>query len=98
MSLSIVDYLVRIFGNSSGRRENRPMTEKVAIAARLGEQDILLPGLLSQALQANDRIKLRFTLLQEAIAQARNPRQDPFSYALDRRQAVLNDPQFDSTI
>jgi hypothetical protein len=130
----IVDYLVRIFGNSSGWRENRPMTEKVAIAARLGEQDILLPGLLSQALQANDRIKLRFTLLQEAIAarlgeqdillpgllsqalqandriklrftllqeaiaQARNPRQDPPTFAVERREAGLNDTQFDTTI
>jgi uncharacterized protein Yka (UPF0111/DUF47 family) len=74
------------------------MTEKVAIAARLGEQDILLPGLLSQALQANDRIKLRFTLLQEAIAQARNPRQDPPTFAVERREAGLNDTQFDTTI
>ena len=47
------------------------MTEKIQIVEQLGEQGILLPGLLGKALQANDRIKLRFSLLQEAIAPTR---------------------------
>ncbi|MFZ2870027.1 hypothetical protein, partial [Zavarzinia sp.] len=42
------------------------MTVKSEIVARLGEQAVLLPGLLSAALVANDRIKLALSRLQDA--------------------------------
>ena len=38
------------------------MTEKTAIVAHLGERAVLLPQLLSRALDANERAKLRMTL------------------------------------
>jgi uncharacterized protein Yka (UPF0111/DUF47 family) len=74
------------------------MTEKIEISARLGEQGILLPSLLGKALQANDRIKLRFSLLQEALAQARNPCQPRPTFAAERHAAGLDDTLFDATI
>jgi uncharacterized protein Yka (UPF0111/DUF47 family) len=74
------------------------LTEKIGIVEQLGEKGILLPSLLGKALQANDRIKLRFSLLQEAIAQARNPRQNPPTFMAERHAAGLDDTLFDSTI
>ncbi|HWE72755.1 MAG TPA: hypothetical protein VG328_06310 [Stellaceae bacterium] len=50
------------------------MTSKSQIVERLGEKAVLLPSLLGEALAANDRIKLRLSGLQEALAQARQPR------------------------
>jgi hypothetical protein len=35
------------------------MVVKVEIVRRLGEQSVLLPSLIAEALNANDRIKLR---------------------------------------
>jgi hypothetical protein len=46
------------------------MTAKVGIVKRLGEQAVLLPSLIAEALNANDRIKVRMTMLQEAAAHA----------------------------
>ncbi len=74
------------------------MTGKTGIAERLGERGVLLPSLLSEALQANDRIKLRFSMLQEAMSQARNPREHPSTFGAERQQAGLVEPQFDTLI
>ncbi|SHF26043.1 hypothetical protein [Acidocella aminolytica] len=49
------------------------MTAKSAIIDMLGGREVLLPGLISDALTANDRIKQRLSLLQEAVARAREP-------------------------
>jgi uncharacterized protein Yka (UPF0111/DUF47 family) len=49
------------------------MTVKPEIISVLGESDVLLPGLISAALAANDRIKLRLSLLQAASQVARAP-------------------------
>ena len=46
------------------------MVAKVEIVERLGEGAVLLPGLIEAGLAANDRLKIRLTLLQEASAQA----------------------------
>jgi hypothetical protein len=56
-------------------RKNRgqPVTSKAAIVERLGEKAVLLPSLIADALAANDRIKLRLSLLQEAAWQAQTP-------------------------
>lgn len=49
------------------------MTSKVEIVEHLGENAVLLPRLLGAALAANDRIKLRLGLLQEALARLQHP-------------------------
>ena len=49
------------------------MTDKSGIIAALGENEVLLPGLLGTALAANDRIKLRLSVLQEVAARVRDP-------------------------
>jgi hypothetical protein len=49
------------------------VTSKTAIVERLGENAVLLPSLIGDALAANDRIKLRLSLLQEAAMQAQMP-------------------------
>ncbi|HYP63587.1 MAG TPA: hypothetical protein VEQ16_06850 [Acidocella sp.] len=53
------------------------MTVKPEIISVLGESDVLLPGLISAALAANDRIKLRLSLLQAAAQAARLPGSPP---------------------
>jgi uncharacterized protein Yka (UPF0111/DUF47 family) len=52
------------------------MTAKIAIVERLGEKVVLLPALIGDAIAANDRIKLRLTLLQEATVQAQAPNRE----------------------
>jgi len=49
------------------------MSEKTRIVSALGEQRLLLPFLLNEALSANDRAKYRLTLLQTARARADSP-------------------------
>lgn len=53
------------------------MTTKVKIVEQLGETAVLLPSLIGDALGANDHLKLRLTLLQEAAGHARNPTTEP---------------------
>ena len=50
-----------------------------------------MPGLLTEALAANDRIKLRLTLLQEAARHAQHPDRKPPSLDAERRAA---NPEF----
>ena len=45
------------------------MVAKVEIVERLGERAVLLPALIEAGLAANDRLKIRLTMLQEAAAQ-----------------------------
>ena len=71
---------------------------KIEIVERLGEQAVLLPTLLAEALAANDRIKLGLSLLQEAVRRARHPDQKPRSFETERRSAGLADAQFDTTV
>lgn len=49
------------------------MIVKGAIIRELGNEDLLLPGLVNDALIANDRIKYYFTLLQTARSKAEHP-------------------------
>ena len=74
------------------------MVGKVEIVERLGERAVLLPALLEAALVANDRLKIRLTMLQEAAAQALRPGRAPLSLDAERRAAGLADPAFDSLI
>ena len=74
------------------------MTEKSAIVQLLGERAVLLPSLLADAVAANDRLKLRLTLLQEAVSHARHPEQKPRSFDSERRAVGLADGQYDTMI
>ncbi len=72
------------------------MVSKVAIVESLGEQAVLLPKLIASALAANDRLKIRLTLLQEASAQASEPGRAPPDLESERRAAGLDDRAFDA--
>lgn len=74
------------------------MTRKTEIIERLGEQAVLLPSLLADALAANDRIKLGLTLLQEAVNCARHPDQKPHSFDAGRRAAGLDDVLYGTAV
>ncbi len=74
------------------------MTAKIEIVQKLGEQALLVPGLLAEALAANDRLKLRLTLLQEAVAHSRHPEVPPRSFEAERRATGLMDAQYDAIV
>ena len=58
----------------------------------------MLPELLAAALAANDRAKVRMTLLQEAVAHAQNPAAPAHSLEAERQAAGLDRPVFASTV
>ena len=66
------------------------VTVKSGIVGVLGESEVLLPGLISAALAANDRIKLRLSLMQEAVAKAREPARAARGFAPELRAAGLD--------
>jgi hypothetical protein len=74
------------------------MTAKSGIVELLGESAVLLPSLIVSSLAANDRAKLRLTLLQAAAAHAVDPARPAPDFSADRRAASLDDPAFDATI
>jgi uncharacterized protein Yka (UPF0111/DUF47 family) len=76
--------------------ETPVMTAKVGIVKRLGEQSVLLPTLIAEALDANDRVKLRMTLLQEAASAAAG--RPTRSFEAERRAAGLSDAEFDHVV
>jgi uncharacterized protein Yka (UPF0111/DUF47 family) len=47
---------------------------KSQIIKQLGQSDILLPSLIAEGLAANDRVKIRLSILQAAAARARDPK------------------------
>src|SRR5271157_1431881 len=79
-------------------REGLGMVAKVEIVERLGERAVLLPALIEEGLAANDRLKIRLTILQEAAAQASEPGRAPPSMERERRGVGLADPLFNATI
>jgi len=74
------------------------MVAKVGIVERLGERAVLLPALIEEGLAANDRLKIRLTMLQEAAAQVSEPGRVPPSMERERRGVGLTDPIFNATI
>jgi hypothetical protein len=74
------------------------MSEKSQIIRELGENSLLLPSLLADALAANDRLKLALTLLQEAAAHAAEPTRAIDTLAAERRAAGLGKPEFDAMV
>ena len=47
---------------------------KSEIIEQLGQSDLLLPALVAEGLAANDRVKIRLSLLQAAARHARDPK------------------------
>lgn len=74
------------------------MTGKAEIVACLGESAVLLPGSIATALAANDRIKLRLTLLQEAAAHIQNPRHPAPEFKAERQATKLDSTDFDRLV
>jgi uncharacterized protein Yka (UPF0111/DUF47 family) len=74
------------------------MTEKTAIVAHLGESAVLLPQLLSRALDANERAKLRMTVLQDALSHAEQPSAPVRKLHSEGRVLGLDDIAFDATV
>lgn len=67
------------------------MTQKSEIVECLGESAVLLPELIAAALAANDRLKLRLTLLQAGVAHIQNPQSPIQDFAAERHAAGLDD-------
>jgi len=74
------------------------MVLKAEVVERLGEKAVLLPALIGEALVANDRLKLRLSLLQEAASQAQTPNREPRLFRVERQAAHLDMPGSDSLI
>jgi uncharacterized protein Yka (UPF0111/DUF47 family) len=60
------------------------MSTKAAIIGDLGENALLLPQRLQEALAANDRIKFCFTVLQAAESHAQHPQETPLNLLAER--------------
>lgn len=74
------------------------MVEKKSIVRELGEEELLLPGLVNSALVANDRIKYYFTLLQTAWEKAENPQLEFPSLKTERENAEEEDAKLDEVV
>ena len=74
------------------------MVAKVGIVERLGERAVLLPALIEEGLAANDRLKIRLTMMQEAAAQVSEPGRQAPSMERERRSVGLKEPMFNATI
>jgi uncharacterized protein Yka (UPF0111/DUF47 family) len=74
------------------------MTTKTQIVEQLGEAAVLLPDKIATALAANDRAKLRLTLLQDAVAKAADPGRPVADLSAELRATGLDNPAFASTV
>ncbi|MGA3303274.1 MAG: hypothetical protein ABSC72_08305 [Methylovirgula sp.] len=89
---------MRFYGGIPAEAGYAIMIAKVEIVEQLGEKALLLPDLLAEALSANDRLKLRLSLLQEALAHGRHPQAEARSFEAERHAVGLADPNFDRII
>ncbi len=71
---------------------------KTEIVSELGESPLLLPAYVEQALQANNRIKYFFTLLQEARRYADHPETGATDLRAERAAADIPDTGLDAVI
>jgi uncharacterized protein Yka (UPF0111/DUF47 family) len=74
------------------------MVAKVQIIEKLGEQAVLLPALIEEGLAANDRLKIRLSMLQEAAAQVSIPGRKAPSLERELRSVGLTDSNYGETI
>jgi uncharacterized protein Yka (UPF0111/DUF47 family) len=63
---------------------------KSEIIEQLGQVDLLLPSLIAEGLAANDRVKLRLSILQAAAHRARDPKNARFDLTRECRDAGLD--------
>jgi len=63
---------------------------KSQIIERLGQADILLPALIAEGLAANNRVKIRLSVLQAAACHARDPRRARFDLTEECRAAGID--------
>jgi len=71
------------------------MSEKIHIVASLGEQKLVLPGLVNAALAANDRVKYFFALIQAARSHADHPESPVPDLRQERVAAGVRDSRWD---
>ena len=71
---------------------------KSQIIEQLGQSDILLPALIADGLAANDRAKVRLSVLQAAAQHARDPQGAPFALAEDCRSKGLDAPALEKLV
>lgn len=74
------------------------MPAKKEIIEELGEEGLILPTLVNNALAANDRIKYLFTLLQAARSRAENPHADFSSLRVEREAAGIGTTVYDRVV
>ena len=74
------------------------MVEKAKIVRSLGESKLALPGLVNEALAANDRAKYLLTLLQSARARADRPSAQHPTLSAERIQAGIEDAALDAVV
>jgi len=74
------------------------MPQKDRILDVLGEQRLLLPGLINAALAANDRVKYYFSLLQLAVAHVEQPEAERPDLKGERASAGEPDSALDELI
>jgi uncharacterized protein Yka (UPF0111/DUF47 family) len=72
--------------------------EKIGIISEIGEERVLLPGLVNRGLDANEKTKYYFTLLQAARAAADEPDRPPVTLQAEREAAGIEDDDLDSCI
>jgi uncharacterized protein Yka (UPF0111/DUF47 family) len=75
-----------------------PMIGKSQIVETLGERSLLLPNLVNEALQANDRAKYLMTLLQNAKAHADSPERAGANLRDERLACGLERAEFDDIV
>ncbi len=63
---------------------------KSEIVERLDQSDLLLPQFVAEGLAANDRVKVRLSVLQTAAQHARNPQAAPFDMGDECRSAGVD--------
>ena len=63
---------------------------KSEIIEQLGQSDLLLPALIAEGLAANDRVKIRLSVLQAAARHARDPKGSRFDLTGECRAAGID--------
>lgn len=84
--------------SGEGCHEEETMPAKKEIIEELGEEGLILPTLVNNALAANDRIKYLFTLLQAAQSRAENPHADFSSLRVEREAAGVETTVYDRVV
>lgn len=74
------------------------MVEKKEIIEELGEEELLIPVLVNQALTANERVKYYFTLLQTARSHAERPGRGFSNLKAEREASGEENAKFDGVV